>query len=401
MLVNFVDTRWYILTMAALCLILLVLGFFLYKSIKDIRILKKAGRKRGTIEKYKDDIARLKNQKDWLIFGMIFLSGLFVFGILEHFEYAIEDEFAWSYQERKSINDSTFKIVERTKVEEMELYEQRLHMDLYDDVFESESASITQIVLDGYDRYVEHIFRIVPQQKDVIRKSDNDNKIVEKKSKFEKIVASDNRTMTSEELWNGFLLGEDVIKIYYTSENIFQMAVLAESAHDHAIQYNQDINTSVVYSAGANEKFEEFLRFSSRNAGGGVEVSEDAVCFRVGKMLYCDSQGYYGENVKMAKHCGVYSYSCFRLSEEMVDSNDPDYLLYLYYCGLGCLNILPFIEDESLCKDICSEELIKWEKLEENIGEDYIYRYNVENKSTEEILAVRNMLKIYAEKQAD
>ncbi len=397
MLVNFVDTGWYIFTMTALCLILLVLGFLLYKSLKDIHILREEERKRGTKEKYKDDIARLKNQKDWLIVGMLFLIGLFTFGIYKHFEYAIEDKFAWSYQERKGINDSTFKIIERTKTKEVELYEQRLHVDWYDDVFESENASITQSVLDGYDRHVKNIFLIIPQQKDVIMKSDNDNMIAEKKTQFEKIVSSDNSALTSEELWNGFLLGEDVIKIYYTSENVFQTAVLAESAHDHAIQYNQDINTSVVYSAGANEKFEEFLQFSNRDAGGGVEISESAVCFRVGKMLYCDSQGYDGENEKMRKHCGVYSYSCFKLSEEMVDSSAPDYLLYLYYCGLGCLNILPFIEDASLCKKICGEELSKWEELERNIGEDYIYKYNVENKSAEEILEVIDMLKIYAE----
>lgn len=398
MLVNFVDTGWYIFTMTALCLILLVLIFFLYKSLKDIRMLRETGRKRGRTEKYKDDIARLKNQKDWLIIGMFFIIALLTIGGFKHFEYAIEDEFAWSYQERKSINDSTFEIIERTKDEETELYEQRLHVDWYDDVFESENASITQSVLDGYEKNVKNIYRIVPQQENTIRKSDNDNIIEMKKSDFEEIVSSDNSMLTSEELWNGFLLGEDVIKIYYTSENVFQMAVLAESAHDHAIQDNQDINTSIVYSAGSNEKFEKFLKFSNRNAGDEVEVSEDHVCFRVGKMLYCDSQGYNDENEMMAKHCGVYSYSCFRLSEEMVDSNDSDYLLYLYYRGLGCINILPFIEDESLCNDICSEELKKWEKLEENIGEDYIYRYNVENKSAEKIFEVRDMLKIYAEK---
>ena len=360
-------------------------------------MLREAGRKRGTTEKYKDDIARLKNQKDWLIIGIFFLFGLITTGVFIHFEYVIEDEFAWSYQERKSINDSTFEIIERTKVEETELYEQRLHVNWYDDIFETESASITQSVLDGYEKYVKNIYRIVPQQEDVIRETDNDNMIEKKKTDFEKIVSSDNSTMTPEELWNGFMLGEDVIKIYYTSANVFQMAVLAESAHGYAIQYNQDINTSVVYSAGSNEKFEEFLKFSNRNAGDGLEVSEDQVCFRVGKMLYCDSQGYNGENEKMAKHCGVYSYVCFRLSEEMVDSRDPDYLLYLYYCGLGCLNILPFIEDESLCKEICCEELSKWEKLEENIGENYIRGYNVENKSVEEILEVRDILEIYAE----
>lgn len=109
------------------------------------------------------------------------------------------------------------------------------------------------------------------------------------------------------------------------------------------------------------------------------------------KVLYRVSKANDDHNEEIAEHCGLFGYSCSQYLTEKLEVDDPYYLLYIYYSGLSCLKIMPYIEDEDVCKELCHKELERWKVLD---GRD-MSLYEKEEKSFEIIMEVKKSLANY------
>lgn len=303
--------------------------------------------------------------------------------------YEIREEFAWKQKERDDGNGLYFTVLEREALNEVLWYEEMLHIEWYDN---KEGECIDRATLDSYMKNVDNIFSVMPEKENRI--GDNgelDSIFMDKKRNFENLVKSNHKDLSSEILWKGYEDGIEVCKIYESSENVFQTGVLAESACENAYKSQQSLESRLLYTAGMVSRFEKFLEFRNRDAGGGIEVSEVEVCFRIEKGLYRVSKENLNNDIRIAQHCGLYAYSCSQYSIERLEISDARYLIYLDNSGLNCLNIVRYINDEELCEELCQKELDRWEHLEERD----MSVYKTEGKTLEEIMRTKERLASY------
>lgn len=305
-------------------------------------------------------------------------------------KYAIPKEFALTIEERNAGNRLRFEVVERQTPEELSSCDVMLHTEWYDNRPDDE---ITIDFIEMYMKNVDNIFSIIPEKEDRIDVVNGQDVVfMEKQENFRKLVGSRQAELSSELLWEGYKDGLEVCRVFATSENCFQTGVLAESASQNAYKSQQSREVGLNYVAGMVNQFENFLEFKHRDAGGGMEISEVEICFRMEKGLYRVSRENWDHDNRIAIHCGLFGYSCSQYAVEKIDTDDSLYLIYLDNSGLNCLNIIKFIDDKELCAELCRKELKRWECLDET----NMSKYKTEGKTLEEVKKTKSMLQSHA-----
>lgn len=392
MFVEYVDTKLYSYIIGLLCLFLVIIfTFSIFQTYKISKNEKKCSKciRESWKPKYENVIAKSKRWRRRFSATAIVILYILSFFTIQKNRYEIREEFAWEQKERDDGNGLYFTVLEREALNEVLWYEEMLHIEWYDN---KEGECIDRATLNSYMKNVDNIFSVMPEKENRI--GDNgefDSIFMDKKRNFENLVKSNHKDLSSEILWKGYEDGIEVCKIYESSENVFQTGVLAESACENAYKSQQSLESRLLYTAGMVSRFEKFLEFRNRDAGGGIEVSEVEVCFRIEKGLYRVSKENLNNDIRIAQHCGLYAYSCSQYSIERLEISDARYLIYLGNSGLNCLNIVRYINDEELCEELCQKELDRWEHLEERD----MSVYKTEGKTLEEIMRIKERLASY------
>lgn len=367
-----VDTFWYNAALVAVTLLLFAgVVYFLIK-------LTRPHQKHSTAS--------------WQVMLMIIVTFVFVMLIVNKYQYRIVTKFAEDPGWTSVSQENDFKEIRRETIALSDKAEYPIHLDLYDKAFNPETGLIGTDGMEIYKNFVNEVFSVFPEKEDMTTNVEEDDAFKKALDNFMDLVGTDYENIAPETLWEGYNDGEIVSEKYITSENIFQEGVLAESAHaNQYAMFGGGIGT-IRYLDGAIVKFEEFLQYIERDIGGGNYVDEKDVSFRIGKMMHREADNNSQDN-KSKAHCEVYAYACFIYCEENTDVYDPRYLIFLYYSGVSCLDVMQYIDDTSLKEALCSAELAKWDKLESLRGEKFCNFYNVEGKAEEDILTVREYLK--------
>ena len=386
MLVKYVDTIAYSCIMVLICLgVILLFGVLALWGIA-LRHIKKEENKYD-----KEKIARIK-KKCWSILAvdMVLLS-VFVYLIVIYVKYHNNEKTVWKSERSNNENALCFEIIERNELQDIKQNRDKLHIEWYS--LEAQE-SIDKETLDYYKKNVNDIFIAVPQKENridyaAVGKINSNYK--KKHEHFIELVRSNHKNLDPEELWKGYQDGLTVCEIYETSENIFQTAVLAESACENAQKFGVQDEVLLEYTAGMISQFERFLDFRNRDIGNGIQVSDVDVCFRMEKGLYRVSMKKSLSDDEVVKHCSLFAYACSQYVVEETDISDSRYLMYLNYSGLSCLNIVKYINDTQLCKELCQKELDRWKQLEEiEIGS-----YEREGKELDAIMETKKCLEEY------
>lgn len=227
--------------------------------------------------------------------------------------------------------------------------------------------------------------------------SDDFNKNLEL---FSGIVGEDSANIMPEELWNGHKAGLEVFDVYHTSENIYQTAVLAEAAHVNAYNIYKDDDWTPLYAAGAISSYEAFLDFAIRDAGMGQIIGETEISFFCGKILYRDSNTSKEVAIEECLHYKLFSYCSFDYSLDHLNIEDKNYLINLYYSGAVLMEMSSYIEDEEFLKELCSEQLEHWGKLDE-ITDQQLMTYNLERFPGETRSQALNRIRLVKERLQD
>ncbi|MDE7252206.1 MAG: hypothetical protein K2O32_04610, partial [Acetatifactor sp.] len=380
----------YLYSIRLICLFLIILLIFsIYQTCKILKYEKKCSKciRENWKPKYEEVIIKSKRWRCRFRATAIVVLYMLSYLIIQKSKYDIHEEFTWKLEERNDGRGLFFSVIEREALKEALWYEEMLHMDWYDN--REEGEYIDRATLNMYMKNVDDIFSALPEKENRIGDNEElDSLFMEKKRNFEDLVKSSHKNLDSEILWGGYKDGIEVCKVYDSSENNFQTGVLAESACENAYKTQQSLESGLLYTAGMVSQFEKFLEFRNRDAGGGIEVSEIEVCFRMEKALYRASKENSNHDKKVARHCGLFAYCCSQYSVEKLEINDTRYLIYLDNCGLNCLNIVKFINDEELCVELCQKELNRWNQLEEiDMSE-----YKTEGKTLEQIMKTKERL---------
>lgn len=391
MFVEYVDTKVYTNIMTLMCLILcVILLFALYEScwIKtDKKHYHKCHTENGKYV-FEERIMGRKRKRHRLIATALTIFCMFLYLLIQKKRYTIREDFAWTFEERNEAYGLHFVVQERKKPEEMQWYEEVLHLDWFD----KEAEDVGRDTLDAYEKKVNGIFSAMPKKEDSISEIAGGNStFAEKQQNFKDLVNRDHKELNSEKLWKGYEDGVEVCKVYETSENVFQTGVLAESACENAYKSRRDGESILIYTAGMVDQFEQFLEFQCRDAGGGMVISEVEICFRIEKGLYRVSREKLNYDNYILEHCALYGYGCSQYAVERIGIANNYYLMYLDNSGLNCLNILQYIDDGELCAELCQKELDRWKDLE---GRDMSV-YKTEGKTLEMIMETKKTLEEY------
>lgn len=396
MFVEYVDTQLYFNIIILICLIFAVLlGLIIYEICKVY--ISKRRRDKCTGEerrdKYEKEIKRRKKVIHRFVASAFVILCMFSYLTVQRDKYAIQGEFAWTIDERKSGYGLSFTVVEREMPDEILWYEEMLHMEWFEN---QDGIYIDREILNLYEKKVIDNFSVSGERKNRIGEIIGlDSTFLERKQNFEFLVKNNHENFDSEKLWKGYEDGVEVCKVYETSENVFQTGVLAESACENAYKSQQSFESSLIYTAGMVNQFEKFLEFECRDAGGGIEISEVEICFRIEKGLYRISNYNYDDkddkDDKVTLHCALFAYSCSQYCVEKTENDNECYLVFLKNSGLNCLNILQYISDKDLCKELCQKELSRWKSLD---GRD-LSVYKTEGKQLDSVIEIRERLEDY------
>ncbi len=379
MAIDFVNTIYFWLLLAA-CVI--VLALCLIRAILGVIRLQKYKKKK-----------REENKLFWTVYFMVILFICIPCMIHAKEQYTERykfDETLSENQNKRADNFNMFEELKRTKTVEAENYYSQIHMEWYKVNFLSDESKIVKDTFEQYKKNVKDIFSRVPYaeacyDREVEDIMDNYNIISDT---FKNIVNKNHSSLDSSELWKGYEAGKKVQKVNFSSEVVFQTAVMAEDAHANAFKKNTNEN-SLTYAGGAVSEYELFLTFNNRDGGNG-DVEDREICFRIGKVMLREAGSNKASKDSEKKHTGLFAYGCFNYAVENTDIMDELYLTYLYYEGCSLLNLTSYM-DESLCKELCGEELEKWEQFDAMRNQGVTIR--VENKSEEDIYYVRDKLK--------
>lgn len=387
-----VDTLWYNAALFAVTL-LFFSGIFYFV----IKLTRPHGKYSTGKIVYIEDRRRKRRVlpiTSWQVMLMIIVTFALVMLVVNKYQYRMVTKFAEELGWAGDSRETDFKEIRRETIETSDKVESPIHLDLYDQAFDPETGYIGEDGIETYKNYVNEVFSVFPEKEDMTIYGEEDEAFKQALDNFMGLVGTDYENVAPEILWEGYNDGEVVIEKYVTSENIFQDGVLAESAHANQYTMFRGGVETIRYLDGAIVQFEDFLQYVERYIGGGKYADEKDVSFRIGKMMHREADNDSQDN-KTKAHCAVYAYSCFRYCEENADADDPQYLTFLYYSGVSCLDMMKYIDDTSLKEKLCDEEWKKWDELESLRGKNFCSFYNVEGKKEEDILTVKEYLELY------
>lgn len=384
-----VDTFWYNAVLFVVTLLLFAgIVYFLIK-------LKRHHKKHSTGKITNINDRRRKRDStiaSWQAMLMIIVTFVFVLLIVNKYQYRMMTKFAEEPAWTGDSRETEFKEIRRETAALSDKTESPIHLDLYDKAFDPETGLIGTDGIEIYKNFVNEVFSVFPEKEDMTTNAEEDDAFKKALDNFMALVGIGYEGVAPEKLWEGYNDGKIVIEKYVTSENIFQEGVLAESAHANQYTMFGGGIVTIRYLDGAIVQFEEFLQYVERDIGGGNYVDEKDVSFRIGKMMHREAANG-SQDDKSRAHCEVYAYGCFLYCIENTDVYAPQYLTFLYYSGISCLNMMKYIDDKSSKEALCRAELEKWDELESLRGEKFCGFYNVEGKAEEDILTVRKYLK--------
>lgn len=276
-------------------------------------------------------------QSNFGLYGTIISLILLVVLYVYVGSYKIRDRFFWKYDKNTSVEE-IFVVYARKKTDENRSQNaDALHMDwLHRDVQEEAAATVvTRTMVNAYEENVAAVYSVVPVKENVLHEKEAEEGFAVQLQQFEAVIRNGGYdSMSSEELWEDFLAGEEVCKVNHTSENVYQRAMLAEAAHYNASLSGISADITSVYIAGAMEAFEEALQFKNRDSGNGMQYTDKDIARQTGIMLVRESWQYRGESTQEDRekhlHCAVFGYACFGyvLSNEQL--TDKNYMMDLY-----------------------------------------------------------------------
>lgn len=349
--------------------IVLLISFILYVYIKiqiknfniQVKNLKKQGKKLKieSNEKYSKRITLANAVVSWIVFfDVIFtvLIVLFWFGVWN--ANSMKEKYARSISSEPSDSLEIFLENEgEEKVTENET-DENLHKGWIDEQYED--GGIDKKRIEDYLWRTWNVFSASEEEYIVSQKEMQENsfEIQRLKTIFEEAVSTDHSKLTIKKCRKGYRAGIELIKFYPKSENVFQIAVLAENAYYFSVidgteeERQEDLAVAIKY-------FEDFTAFDEMDPGDGRIQSEFEIAFRIGKMLFREvkklENGTFSENKRTASHLQLYAFECFKYAVEGVKKDDEKYILYLYYEGLGAFKLVEYIKETLVKKRLCSE----------------------------------------------
>lgn len=389
---------------SVICLIFILIIFRLRKIDELYEENKKKGRRKLRKKKEKYKIIYTIIEK--LIIPMLLIG--IVFFATQKYKYRIPDQYAWSLEEMEK--EPNFEEKRRKVIEKRELYERQLHFSWFS---ERNEEVIGWKSIERYKKNVTDIFSVYPDKEDIVMDYDeSDSVLARKKQNFLNYVDKIQETENSEELWEAYQDGVKICEIWMTSEYIFQTGVLAESAAENDYKSHQKYEDSLYHTGGMLEQFEKFLNYSYRYAGKDIEKNEDIIindkelAIRIAKRMYRLSKDNPYSDIlhsDMKRHSALFAYACMMYVAENVELEDKWYLLSVLYSSLCCLNLIQYIDDESLRIELCQRELNRWSRFE-NIQEilskdmeEIKLEYKTEENISEKIMEAKGRLENYTE----
>lgn len=373
-----------------------------------IRIIGKLRKKSGKEDRIKLHKRRKKYKTICKIIKVTIipiLFGIVVFAI-QKYKYHIPDQYAWSLEDRKK--EPNFEKRKRTVIEKRELYEKQLHFSWFS---ERNEETISQKSIERYKKNVTDIFSVYPDKEDVVMEFDESDSILAgMKQNFLSYVDKIQEAESSEELWKAYQDGVKTCEIWMTSEYIFQTGVLAESAAENDYKSHQKYEDSLYHTGGMLEQFEKFLDYRCRYAGKDTEKNEDIIitekelAIRIAKRMYRLSKDNPNSDIMhsdMKRHSALFAYACMMYAVENIEPKDKWYLLSILYSSLCCLNLIQYIDDESLRTELCQKEVNQWNRFEyiEQIlskdMEEVKLDYKTEENISEKIMEAKERLENY------
>lgn len=368
--------------------------FYFYYKKQEWKLKKRAKRNSEQISNY-NKIA------SWIFFWNVVLAIFIVPFWLEVWSTnSMREKYAWSISEKSRKTIGVFLDDEsEERIAESET-DRKLHQEWIEEQNEEEKINqdvIDQNRIEKYQWETQNIFSmntdeyIVPQEE----MQDKSSEVQKDKRTFEDAVGTENSSLTLEKCRKGYNAGIRVIKYYHTSENVFQIAVLAENAYKFSSENGTEaerLNDLAV----AVEYFEYFTRFDKMDPGDGEIISKGEIAFRIGKLLYQEadtlSKINYQQNKQTASHLLLYAFECFKYAVEGVEENDEHYVLYLYYEGLGAFKLVNYIEDSAVQKTLCGEVYNQFDAVSKETIDTLPKRY-FENMDKNEFWEVKSFLK--------
>lgn len=345
------------------------------------RVKKEKNREKREINKEKKEKIKEKKEKYiirrnfWLYGVAIGISIIFIMNCYIN-QFKIDDHFFWEYDSNIRIEE-IFVSYAREKTEKSNSQNSKpSHIDwLYqgEKKEQGDTLIVTKDMIEYYEDNVYLTYAIIPFKEDVIRQDDADEGFSKKREQFNDILKVGNySSLTSDELWESFLVGKEVCAVNDTSRNVYQTAMLAEAAHFVSSNKESAVDT-YIYLEGAMEMFEESLQFTDYIAGVDGEgipkkYTNKDIVLKIGVMNLRESRKYRKKDVREAVekhiHCSLYGYSCFRYVLVDMQPTEEKYIDCLYNECLCCLEFLPYISDKQLSEKLAREELEKLEGLD-------------------------------------
>ena len=376
-MINIID-KYYLVGVIIVLIIEVILILCILKVL-NARIKKRENQR---------DVRKINREKNKrAILGNIAIVLLFLIGYGGSIKYNFRINDKFIYKENGDIDIATmFCVKERIIIYDDELIQSGLHLDIIKETLTKSNGVIDNETLQSYKDYVENVFERVPYEENKKSEEYTSGIFEEKLKNFSTYVNMDKEGIAPEDLWLAYQDGREVIKVYNTSSNIFQLAVLAEAAH--ANEYARPVTSeqTEVYLAGAIEMFERFLDFKVRDAGNGTMIDIDTISFRIGKMVARESKK--EKDLMQKKHYYLYAYSLFDYSLSCINIDDVDYLCYLFYCSEAAINILQYMPNDEEKVELCEVYIDMWDEIDE----DYFQTHSVENKSQKEVKQMKKNL---------
>ena len=370
--------------------VVLFIGIFLYVYMKkQVRKLNRKGIKHSKkLHRYNDVIS-------WIAFWDVVLAVLTVlFWWRAWSASSMKEKYACSISSESGDSMKIFlKNEGEEKVEESET-DKKLHKEWIDN--EYKNGRIDQKRIEDYRWRTQNVFSASKEEYIASQEEmqDKKSKIRKNKKNFEDAVRKEQSELTLEKCRNGYCAGKNIINYYHKSENVFQIAVLAENAYGFSVingteeKRQEDLANAVKY-------FEYFTAFNNMDPGDGRIKSKFEIAFRIGKMLYQEVEklknGTLSEDKQITSHLSLYAFECFKYAVEGVEKDDENYVLYLYYEGLGAFKLVEYIEETTVKNALYGEVYRQFDAIsKEEI--DALPKENFENKDKDKFWDVKTLL---------
>ena len=389
-----------------LLIIVISLCIVFYKLIKNFLAIKKINKKQNLCA---DEKKKIKENSQWnlSIVLSILLSGL-IFVVLFTSQYEIKKNYADEIKNNNCGLEYLFQEKERDKKERIEKSENVMHFEWFSEVFQAETDQQNKKILikkDDWEKYKdnfeelllkknsEYMIKYKDKQEGNIEYTESEW-FIQRRKCYISARDSESKDLTDEEARSGYMAGLDVIKGDWSLINVFQTAVLAETAFYKTLSESDKI----IDAAAAIELFETCSGTDKFYAGDNVMIYKDDTVFRSGKIFLNEGMNTQYFNDKR-EHYILMSLCCFdfclnyeRPKEDTEEKDKKDDLQYLYYCCLS-LQYLWSDLDVELRESLCEELLDKWNGNEpKNENEDLYKTQNFENKTEDEIKSMKAWL---------